>query len=266
MRTLIIQLPPSLPSPELAYAHAQLEAEQGTRPLALLWSTAALLPRADRQTETVIIVPVHAISWHRVELPTGLHKQVQRVQAALQGLLEDRLLDEPEHMHMALEAQWANNPNPWVAVCDRTWLKAHLSALEQAGLPAHRIVPELAPGTQTSPVQLTALGDPDTGWLWVSHIQHGVYGQPMASLRQAGLAIHERLGLSESDLAAASLQAEPGAVSLASKLLASEVRLISPAQHWQAALAGDWDLAQFDLRANAHSRRLKNWQRAVDNL
>jgi len=266
MRTLIIQLPPSLPNPELAYAHAQLEAERGTSPLALLWATVAFLPPANRQTETVIIVPAHALSWHRVELPAGLHKQAQRVQAALQGLLEDRLLDEPEHMHMALEAQWANAPNSWVAVCDRTWLKAHLSALEQAGLPVHRIVPELAPGTQASPVQLTALGDADTGWLWVSHIQHGVYGQPMVSLRQAGLAIHERLGLSESDLASASLQAEPGAVALAANLLGCDWRLMPPAQHWLTALTGNWDLAQFDLRANAQSRFFKNWQRAVNNV
>ena len=207
MRTLIIQLPPGLPSPSLVYAHARLEAEPGSRPLALQWAAAALLPAADRQSETVVLVPAAALSWHRVELPAGLHKQAQRVQAALQGLLEDRLLDDPEHLHLALQADGAKHPRPWVAVCDRAWLSAHLNALEQAGLPVHRIVPELAPGTPGSPVQLTAVGDADTGWLWVSHPERGVWGQPWPALRQAGLAAHERLGLSEPEQATASLQA-----------------------------------------------------------
>jgi len=266
MRTLIIQLPSGPPSPTLAYAHGRVEAEPGSHTLALQWAAAALLPGADRQTETVALVPAAALSWHRVELPAGLHKQAQRVQAALQGVLEDRLLDDSEHMHLALQADWANNPRPWVAACDRAWLSAHLQALEQAGLTVHRIVPELSPGTPDSPVQLTALGDADTGWLWVSHPERGVWGQPWPALRPAGLATHERLGLSESEQATASLQAEPGAVALATELLGSGVRLMPPAQHWLAALAGDWDLAQFELRANARSRQLKNWQRTASSL
>ena len=268
MRTLIIQLPLGLPSPTWAYAHARIEveAEPGTRPIALQWAAAALLPSADRQTETVALVPAAALSWHRVELPTGLHKQAQRVQAALQGLLEDRLLDEPEHLHLALQANWANSTRPWVAVCDRAWLSAHLLALDQAGFPVHRIVPELSPGTPNSPVQLTALGDADPGWLWVSHPERGVWGQPWAALRQAGLAAHERLGLSEPEWATAALQAEPAAVAEASQLRGSGVRLMPPAQHWLTALAHDWDLAQFELRANARSRQLKHWQRATSHL
>jgi general secretion pathway protein L len=266
MRTLIIQLPPGLPSPSLVYAHARLEAEPGSSPLALQWAAAALLPAADRQSETVVLVPAAALSWHRVDLPAGLHKQAQRVQAALQGLLEDRLLDDPEHMHLALQADWANTPSPWVAVCDRAWLSAHLNALEQAGLPVHRIVPELSPGAASSPVQITALGDADTGWLWISHPERGVWGQPWTALRQAGLAAHVQLGLTEPERTTASLQAEPAAVAVASELLGSGVRLMPPAQHCLAAVAGDWDLAQFELRANARSRQLKNWQRTLSQL
>ena len=47
MRTLIIQLPPGLPSPNLAYAHARVEGEAGSRPLALQWGAAALLPATE---------------------------------------------------------------------------------------------------------------------------------------------------------------------------------------------------------------------------
>jgi general secretion pathway protein L len=151
-------------------------------------------------------------------------------------------------------------------VCDRAWLSAHLTALEQAGLPVHRIVPELSPGAASSPVQITALGDADTGWLWVSHPERGVWGQPWTALRQAGLAAHERLGLTAPEQAQSSLQAEPAAVALATELLGSGVRLMPPAQHWLAALANDWDLAQFGLRANARSRQLKNWQRTASHL
>lgn len=266
MRTLIIQLPPGLPSPSLVYAHARLEAEPGQRPLALQWAAAALLPAADRQSETVVLVPAAALSWHRVELPAGLHKQAQRLQAVLQGVLEDRLLDDPEHMHLALQTDWAKQPRPWVAVCDRAWLSAHLNALEQAGLPVHRIVPELSPGAAASPMQITGLGDADTGWLWVSHPERGVWGLPWAALRQAGLAAQEQLGLSEPERAKASLQAEPAAVSVASELLGPGVRLMPPAQHWLAAVAGNWDLAQFELRANARNRQLKSWQRTASHL
>ncbi len=266
MRTLIIQLPPGLPSPSTVYAHARVEAEPASRPLALQWAAAALLPAHDRQSETVALVPAVALSWHRVELPAGLNKQPQRLQAALQGLLEDRLLDDPEQVHLALQPDWANTPRPWVAVCDRAWLSAHLQALEQAGLPVHRIVPELSPGAPGSPVQISALGDTDTGWLWVCHPERGVWGQPWTALRQAGLATHERLGLSEPEQVSASLLAEPAAVAFATELLGSGVRLMPPAQHWLAAVASDWDLAQFELRANARSRQLKSWQRTASHL
>jgi general secretion pathway protein L len=266
MRTLIIQLPPGLPSPTLAYAHARVEAEPGTRPLKLQWATAALLPAAERQTETVVLLPAAALSWHRVELPAGLHKQPQRLQAALYGLLEERLLDDSEQLHMALQADWTNTPRPWVAVCDRAWLSAHLQALEQAGLNVHRIVPEFAPGTPGSPAQVTALGDADTGWVWFSHPERGVWGQALPALRQGASSAQERSGLSEQELATALMQAEPGAVALTTELLGSGVRLMPPAQHWLTALAGDWDLAQFQLRANARSRQLKNWQRAASHL
>lgn len=265
MRTLIIQLPPGLPSPTLAYAHARTEAEANPQPLPLQWAVASLLPAADRQTETVVLVPAAALSWHRVELPAGLHKQAQRVQAALHGLLEERLLDEPSQLHLALQPDWSNTPRPWVAACDRAWLSAHLHALEQAGLTVHRIVPELSPGVASGPVQLYALGDADTGWLWVSHPERGVWGQPLSAWPRTTTATPASLGLTEAELEQAPMQAEPATVALASDLLGPGVRLMPPGQHWLAAAQADWDLAQFELKANARTRRLKNWQRAASH-
>lgn len=279
MRTLIIQLPAGPPSPSLAYAHAQVAQTQtpsDSPALRVQWAVASLLPRANRQTETVALVPAAALSWHRVDLPPGLHKQTARLPAALQGVLEDRLLDDTADLHMALQADWPNTPRPWVAVCERAWLSAHLQALEQAGLTVHRIVPELSPGTASSPPLITALGDADTGWLWVSHPERGVWALPLSGM--AAQAAHTPnqgtanaqapgvLGLTAAELDSAVLQAEPGAVALASDITSQQVRLMPPAQHWLAATAANWDLAQFDLRANGRTRQLKNWQRGIGNF
>lgn len=264
MRTLIIQLPMGLPSPQLPYVHAVLRAE-AAQVLALQWASASLLPTAERQTEVVAMVPAAALSWHRVDLPPGLHKQAARLQSALHGLLEDRLLDDPAQLHMALQPGWKDSARPWVAVCDRAWLVAHLQALEQAGLTVHRIVPELNPTSALAfgaTVQLTALGDTDAGWLWATDPERGVWGQAVHGV-QTTQSVPPRLGLPTQDLSGIDIQAEPGVVAWASALLDTPARLMSPGQHWLAAVAADWDLAQFDLQANARSRQLKVWQRAA---
>jgi general secretion pathway protein L len=129
MRTLIIQLPTDSPQPSLAYAHAVVASESASPAMALQWAVSTLLPAATPPTETVVLVPALALSWHRVTLPEGRAKQPARWLPALQGVLEDRLLDDPAQLHMALQPGWAKLPQPWVAVCDRTWLSAHLQAL-----------------------------------------------------------------------------------------------------------------------------------------
>lgn len=270
MRTLIIQLPPGPSGPATVYAHAVVHPEQAQPALRLQWSGLALLPGADRQTEVIALLPAATVSWHRVEMPAGLRKQAARLQPVLQSLLEDRLLDDPAQLHMALQTSWKDKPNPWVAVCDRAWLTGHLQALEAAGLTVHRIVPELPPtapssGTmqanqQSAPVRITALGDADTGWVWVSHPERGVWGQPIQPVRQLAAG----LGLSPQDMRDADLQAEPAVVALSTEALGRPAQLTAPGQHWLTAIASDWDLAQFDLRANAQARHFKNWQRKAN--
>jgi general secretion pathway protein L len=230
--------------------------------LKLQWAASSLLPRPAAPAETVALVPAAALSWHRVELPDGLHKQPARWQAALQGVLEDRLLDDPSQLHLALQADWHNTARPWVAVCDRAWLSAHLQALEQAGIQVHRIVPELAPPAETAPARITALGDADSGWLWVSHAERGVWGQAF----NAGTAHLPALGLSDEECQLAFVQAEPGVVQVTSEWTKTSARLMAPGQHWLDAIGSDWDLAQFELRANAQTRRFKQLQRSLDKL
>lgn len=262
MRTLIIQLPLGMPDTATAYPHALLGAAPSSQALSLQWAASSLLPKPAAPAETVALVPAAALSWHRVELPAGLHKQPARWQAALRGVLEERLLDEPSQLHMALQADWPNAARPWVAVCDRAWLSAHLHSLEQSGLQVDRIVPELFPPQALEACRITALGDADSGWLWVSHAERGVWGQPL-DLSAAGT---PAWGLSDEERQQAIAQAEPGLVAPLSKLLDTPARLIPPGQHWRDALASDWDLAQFEFQAHGPMRRMKELQRGLDSL
>lgn len=262
MRTLIIQLPTGSVQPGQAYAHAVVASGSASPAVALQWAVSTLLPTAPAPTEILVLVPALALSWHRVTLPEGLAKQPARWLPALQGVLEDRLLDDPAQLHMALQAGWAKLPQPWVAVCDRAWLSAHLQALEQAGVQVHRIVPELSPPSDAQSAAITGLGDADSGWLWVSHTQKGVWGQPLGTSSTQPLA----LGLSSEELQAATVRAEPGVVEKVSRWLDTPARLMPPGQHWLDAMASEWDLAQFEMRANAQTRRLKQLHRLLDTL
>jgi general secretion pathway protein L len=224
------------------------------------WAAASLLPVVDRQTEVVALVPALALSWHAIELPAGLHKQPARLQAALQGLLEERLLDDVSALHMALAPGWKQSARPWVAVCERPWLSSHLQALEAAGLSVHRIVPELAPTSAT--LQMHALGEAENGWLWCSQADRGVWGLPLQAVPTGG----EGLWALDAERDSTDVQAEPAVVAQASQRLGVQARLMAPGQHWLAALASGWDLAQFEFQANASSRRGKRWQRAASHF
>ena len=49
-----------------------------------------------------------------------------RLRSILEGLLEDRLLDDPAQLHFALQPGARAGSPVWVAVCDRSWLRDHL--------------------------------------------------------------------------------------------------------------------------------------------
>lgn len=260
MRTLIIQLPPGPAGPATVYPHAVVQPDLGQAPVRLQWSGSALLPGADRHTEVLALLPPTCLSWHRVELPPGLHKQAGRLQAALQGLLEERLLEEPAQLHMALQSGWRDAARPWVGVCNRLWLSGHLKALEQAGLEVHRIVPEIPPSA--GPLQLWALGDAQTGWVWTADPERGVWGMPLQPLR----ALPSALGLEPQALQNADISAEPAVVAPLTEALARPARLMPPGQHWLSAIASDWDLAQFEFRTHTQARLFKTAQRALSAL
>ena len=261
MRTLIVQLPLTTANPAVAYPHAWVNAPAHTARMAVQWAQAALLPTASRDTEVVLLVPAQALSWQQIELPAGLHKQPARVPAALQGLLEERLLADPTRLHLALQPDWSHTARPWVAACDKTWLTGHVHTLEAAGFTVHRIVPELRP--DTAALQVLALGDPESGWVWFSQQSRGVWGSPVLSAQP-----HDWPAWVGHTDDAAPLQAlaEPALASWLSERLGTPAQLLQPHQHWLQALASDWDLAQFDLQTHPHARRIKSVQKFLNAL
>ena len=100
---------------------------------------AAMLPRAD---SVIAVMPPTDLSWHRVNVPKA---PAARMRAALAGMLEEALLDDPEDMHLALAPQAKAGQPAWVAACDHTWLTGQLMALEKAKLRIDRVVPAVAP-------------------------------------------------------------------------------------------------------------------------
>ena len=51
----------------------------------------------------------------------------QRVRAVLDGLLEEKLLDDPAQLHLALDDTAEAGQPSWVAACDKAWLQVWLT-------------------------------------------------------------------------------------------------------------------------------------------
>lgn len=206
---------------------------------------AALLPQpTGAGAEVVAIVPAAALSWHQVELPKGTTASSARLRAVLEGLLEDRLLDEPDGLHFALQPRPPATGPAWVAVCDRAWLRSAVQVLESAGRPAGRIVPEFAP--EGAPA-LYAIGEPEDASLVLAGAE-GVISLPLAS---ASLALLPSLPQE------APRVAEPAVAALAEQVLQQKLELqLAPSRWLQAAQSG-WDLAQFDFASSNRARAMK---------
>jgi general secretion pathway protein L len=207
---------------------------------------ASLLPAPTRAgTEVVAIVPASKLSWHLVDLPQGVTARSPRLRAMLEGLLEERLLDEPETLHFALQAQARAGVSMWVATCDREWLRGAIQVLEAAGRPASRIVPEFAP--QARPA-LHALGEDTEAATLVLANSEGVTALPLAP---------QALALLPSLPEDTPFFAEPAVAELAEQVLQHRPALQQSAQRWVLSAQSDWDLAQFDFSSSGRARAFK---------
>jgi general secretion pathway protein L len=158
------------------------------------------------------------------------------LQSVLQGLLEDRLLDDPQQLHMVLapdaETTARLGGQTLVAVCDKPWLREALVPLQAAGLTVQRIVPELSPSDQ--PV-LQVMGEPDQSHSLLCHAS-GVTTLPPNTAQWRAFA-----ELSQDDL---QIQAEPAMVARVQSTLQRQPMLQSAAQRWVKSSQSAWNLAQ----------------------
>ena len=220
----------------------------------------ALLPRAG---EVVAVVPARMLSWHRIVLPKV---NSARLRNALEGMLEERVLNDPQELHFALAPAAVPGFSAWVAVCDRAWLHAALHTFEAAGRPVTRVVPEYAPLALGSSPTLHAIGSFDSAWL-VRCADDGVQTLPLALASRGALGLDQE-NADEASLDNADIQlfAEPAVAALAEQVLASKVRIQHSAQNLVSAARSSWDLAQFDLASTGNTRLLKRatqvWARA----
>ena len=257
MTTLIVALPTTLPTAS-ALCQSVLS-DDGRSVLRSQETPLALLP-APPGADIVALVPVARLSWHRLELPRGALKAgmfqeggASRLRAVLDGLLEERVLDDTSQLHFAIEPAPRADQPVWVAACDRAWLNAWLAALAQAGRPVARIVPELAPATPPAtdepahPGTLTLSGTLDQARLMLAGPE-GVALLPLSVASAALLAWPED----------APLRAEPGVAALAEHFLNRPATLQTAPERWLAAANTRWDLAQFDLRYTRSTRTRKH--------
>lgn len=257
MTTLIIALPTTLPTAS-ALCQSVLS-DDGRSVLRTQETPPALLP-APPGADIVALVPVARLSWHRLELPRGALKAsmfqeggATRLRAVLDGLLEERVLDDTSQLHFAIEPAPRADQPVWVAACDRTWLHAWLAALAQAGRPVARIVPELTPATPpaadepANPGALTLSGTPDQARLMLAG-PDGVALLPLSVASAALLAWPED----------APLHAEPSVAALAEHFFNRPATLQTAPERWLAATNTSWDLAQFDLRYTRGTRTRKH--------
>lgn len=243
MSSLIVSLPlePATRATEWEFAltpDGRTLQDHGKVPAALL-----PLPRG-AGAEVVALVPVQALAWHRVELPKGIAAGSPRLRAALEGLLEEQLLDEPEAVHLALQPAARAGEPAWVAICDRAWLRNALQLLEAAGRPVSRIVPDTAPEGELS---LVVTGDARQP-LVVTSSADGVLALP---LTQACLPLLPAMPEE------APRFAEPAVAGVAEQVLQHKLTLQQAPQRWLQAARTRWDLAQFDFASSQRARTLK---------
>ena len=252
MSTLIICLPAATSGATTGYDYA---VTADGRTLAVHSSApVALLPTPARGGEVIAVVPVTMLSWHQVELPKGVGPGSPRLRPILEGLLEDRLLDDAARLHLAVAPAVNASGSVWIAACDRQWLATHLQALEAAQRPVSRVVPEFAP--DTGPMRLYALDEPDAPQLVITgENAGGVIRLPLTASAPGMIeALPAEAGEQDAHVL---VLAEPGVAALAEQVLQTKVSLMTRPQRWLDAARSPWDLAQFDLVSSGRTRTVK---------
>lgn len=241
---LIIALPHSA-NANSGYAHVHSDGHSVLRS-----ATGAAATLSAHAGEVVAVVPHSRLAWLRVQLPPASHGT--RLQSVLHGLLEDRLLDDPQQLHIVLapdaDTTARTGGDTLVAVCDKQWLRDALAPLQAAGLTVQRIAPELSP---TDTPALHVMGEPDHSQSVLCHT-HGVTLLPPNTAQWRAFA-----ELSQDDL---QIQAEPAMVARVQSTLQRQPMLQSAAQRWVKSSQSAWDLAQGEWAQGRPQRVLRQAQ------
>lgn len=258
MSTLVLLIPPRprpLPedaaaqrtSAEFAYVLSRDGLNVGTEGRA----APALLPRAD---SVIAVLSDADVAWHRVTLPRA---PAARMRAALVGVLEDALLDDPAHVHLALPPQITPGQPTWVAAVHKPWLAAELAALERAKVFVDRVVPSSWP--DEPPTGHFAEADPGGEAGDVTLTWAGAEG--VATLRLKGSLA--RALLPDTPRAVARWSATPAVAAPAERWLGAPVVVMSPGERALLASRSLWNLRQFDLAPRARGSRAVSdlWRR-----
>lgn len=244
---------PSTASPALAasleYSYALSNdanslISSGTAPL-------SLLPQADK---TILVAPARALSWHRVDLPKV---PKARLRAALDGLLEEHLLDDTNAMSFALSPDTHVGQaaaGVWVVACDKAWLTGTIQSFEAAGCRVTQVVPEFWP-TEEAVVCVT--GTPEDAWL-TRAATDGVLTVP---LRTNEVSDTPAALLADFPGETAVL-AEPAVAALAEHSLARKVVLRQMAAGLLQSAQSPWELAQFEQSLSGDSEGIKRLRRS----
>ncbi len=227
-------------------------ARQGLSPLAELPADA----------ECVLVIPPDQLSWHRITWP---RIAAARLRAALEGLLEEHLLDDPALLHFALEPglKPGSAASGWVAVCHKARLHAQLQTLAQAGRSVGRILPAVCPQAQD---QLWLQGEGDRSWA-IATGPDGVLVLPLADQARGDTSRAEpaipttlRLWLTQRAATGASghsvTRADAAHLALAEQAWPElKWQVATAPERWLQSLRQGWNLAQFDLKLSASQRR-----------
>ncbi len=247
MITLTVALPAAglLPATEFDYALS----DGGRSVVAHGRAALALLPAA---ASLVLVVPARCLSWHTAKLPPVA---ASRLRLALDGILEDRLLDEPANLALAVGPQRTAQGDALVAVCDKAWLRSVLEFFERAKRPATRVVPQFAPTADAlAPRRLVVSGTPDAPELAVIDAHCVLTGPLVMAVALQGAGPHEEAGTT--------LFADPAVAELAEQALVLPATILPPAQWLAQSGETRWELAQFDLAISSSGRVARRWAQA----
>ena len=263
MSTLVLQLPEHRRLRAQVAGEAAFDAER-RREYVYVTSTdgiafeaqgaaaAALLPR---RSQVIAVVREADVSWHRITLPKA---PAGRLRAALIGVLEEALLEDPESVHLAVAPVAAAGQPTWIAALDRSWLEGELAALQRGGVFVDRVVPMAWPD------------DPPIGHFSVAHAFDGnspqgvaltwAHADGVATLRLEGSLA--RALIPPPAMAATRWTAAPTAAVTAEQWLGAPVAVMPEEQRLLQAGRSLWNLRQFDLaRRTRGARALGDWLR-----